>query len=85
MPSGRLSVTNDGWPFNPVLSTTVICEVDDPGPEADYFVGFLYNNTTGDSFIITAKHCITSDDNVIYPRFRSMSDARALPRKRLAL
>jgi hypothetical protein len=85
MQGGRLSVTNDGWPFNPVLSTTVICEVGDPGPEADYFVGFLYNNTAGDSFIITASHCIHPDDDVIYPRFRSVSDTRALPRKRLEL
>jgi hypothetical protein len=82
---GYLSPTNsNGLPFNPVLTTTVICDVGSPGPKSDYFVGFLYNNTRGESFIITAKHCIP-DADYIYPRFRDVSDPRAVPAKRVPL
>lgn len=84
MTSSRLSVNSEGMPFNPIVTTTIICDIGVPSPKSDYFVGFLYNNSIGESFIITAKHCIPDKDN-IYPRFRAVSDPRVAPAKHIKL
>ena len=84
MTGTRLPANSDGWPFNPIITTTVICDIGEPGRKSDYFVGFLFNNSRGETFIITAKHCIP-DENSIFPRFRAVSDPRAVPAKHVPL
>lgn len=70
-------------PFNPILTTAILCDISEPGPDGNHFVGFFYNNSDGDSFIITNGHCLDQDTRKIYPRFRSVSDPRGLSRDKV--